>query len=857
MREDIELTAFTRGEVSPRLKGRTDYKGYYDSCDTVLNMVIQPQGGATRRPGTLFSALTKRQDRSQHLIPFQFSVVQAYMLEFGVGYIRVFKDRSPVTNEQTVTGAINNGAGRVRLTIGSTTGMADGNTAIVADVGGVASATGTWVIDVISATEIDLVDSIFFGTYTSGGTVAVIVEIPTGYTSNDLQSLAFTQSTDTLYIFSPDHPAATLTRSSHTQWTLADVVWQDGPYLPVNTTATTLTASAASGSVTMTLSATTGVNDDQGWLTTDVGRLIRFKNTNWGWALITAWTSSTVVTALMEGDVNNGAVSGVDITAGTTNWRLGKWSETTGYPWEPTFWQQRLMACGTDNQPNAIEGSQTGDFTNMAPTKADGSVIDTNAISWIISDDQVNAIRWVSAAGSAQAVQLGIGTDGSEHILQAATTSAALTPTSVQAYRETTLGSKAYAAAIRIGKAVLMTDGRKIYEWQFDWQVNGYRGPDLTVDSEHITRSIVIDTCYQKRPNGVLWMVTETGQLLGFTYLPEQSIKAFHGHVLGGDYYGGPPVVESIACIPSTDNDYDELWLAVKRTVNGAVMRTIEVMDRYFDGQPQEEAVFLDCALESALTEPSGTIAADSLEVIDAAGAPVDVIFTVTGATPFSSGSVGSIIRMAGGVAEITAFTDTTHVTGQWFTAPPNLAPVASGSWTMTAQHASFSGVDHLVGEEVGILGDGADFGEAVVDADGGVALTNGSASYATIGLPATYRLVTMPWEPQRAAAASSQGKIKTIAHMYVRYLESLGFDYGRRVTDPMTTAVEDKLETLTTRTAGDLLGRAPPLQTGIVRLGPQGSHDQEGQMIIEGSGPLPCTILSIFATGDVGEMQG
>jgi hypothetical protein len=61
VRQDLELTSFTKGELSPRLRGRTDYEGYFNGCETLLNMVVLLQGGATRRPGTLFSDYTKFQ----------------------------------------------------------------------------------------------------------------------------------------------------------------------------------------------------------------------------------------------------------------------------------------------------------------------------------------------------------------------------------------------------------------------------------------------------------------------------------------------------------------------------------------------------------------------------------------------------------------------------------------------------------------------------------------------------------------------------------------------------------------------------------------------------------------------------
>ena len=45
---------FVSGELSPLLRGRTDLQQYYQGCETADNVVIVPQGGLRRRPGTEF-----------------------------------------------------------------------------------------------------------------------------------------------------------------------------------------------------------------------------------------------------------------------------------------------------------------------------------------------------------------------------------------------------------------------------------------------------------------------------------------------------------------------------------------------------------------------------------------------------------------------------------------------------------------------------------------------------------------------------------------------------------------------------------------------------------------------------------
>jgi hypothetical protein len=753
-------------------------------------MVVLLQGGATRRPGTVFSDYTKFQTDDANgmvrLIAFQFSVTQAYMLVFGNGYMQVFRDGFPVDNG-------------------------------------------------------------------SGGTV----EIATPWNGTEVFELGHAQSADVLYVTHPNHQTMTITRTSHTAWTIAQFTPLDGPYLDPKSGQGTLTLGGTSGSVSMTWSSATGLNNGAGLSANDIGRSVRFTSTTaWCWLIITAIGSAVTAQGTVMGQVQNGATNPADGVGPSGNWRMGAWY-TGNFPWLVSFWQQRLFFAATNLQPSRLDGSQTNDFTNFAPTIGDGSVLDNNAVSWIIVDDQVNAARWLVAAGSARAPQLAIGNDGAEQVVQAGGSAQALTPTSVQAFRETNIGGRAHASALHVNKAVIFASygGRKLYEWAFNWQSDGYIGADKSVESEHLTRTGLIDIAYQKRPYSVIWGIRTDGNLIGLTYLPEQAVQGWHQHRLGGNYYGGNPVVESIACIPAQDNTYDQLWMVVKRTVNGAVIRTVEVMAAYFDGGPQGEAIFMDLAVQSAKTTPAGTLTASALTRSTGAGL-VPITFTASGATPFSAADVGSVLRYNDGTAIITGFTSSTVLSGIWYISPTSLKPAATGSWSLTPQNDTYSGLDHLEGEAVQILGDGADFGVETVNG-GAVTLepTRGQASFVTAGLPISYRLVSMPWAPRQAA--DSQGHYKTIAAIWLRLYDSLGCRFGRQITDEYTGLESDELDSLPTRNTLDLMGAPPPLQSGIYRLPMPGGHDQEGQIVIEGEGPYPTTVLAVLATADIGELPG
>ncbi len=79
-------------------------------------------------------------------------------------------------------------------------------------------------------------------------------ELTTVYTADQLRQIQFVQSADIMWLVHPDHPPQELTRTDHTEWTIADSAIVTGPFLPKNTTTTTITPSAKTGTVTLTAS---------------------------------------------------------------------------------------------------------------------------------------------------------------------------------------------------------------------------------------------------------------------------------------------------------------------------------------------------------------------------------------------------------------------------------------------------------------------------------------------------------------------------------------------------------------------------------------------------------------------------
>jgi hypothetical protein len=132
----------------------------------------------------------------------------------------------------------------------------------------------------------------------TSGSPASPVEVTTTYTTAQLFDLKFAQSADVMYVVHNEHAVRKISRTSDTAWTITDVDFKRGPFLDPNSTTTTLTANARTGSsITISASAVTGINSGDGFQSTDVGRLVKLHH---GFAKITAVTNTTTVTATAQ-----------------------------------------------------------------------------------------------------------------------------------------------------------------------------------------------------------------------------------------------------------------------------------------------------------------------------------------------------------------------------------------------------------------------------------------------------------------------------------------------------------------------------------------------------------------------------
>ena len=207
---------------------------------------------------------------------------------------------------------------------------------------------------------------------------------------------------------------------------------------------------------------------------------------------------------------------------------------SNNYPSCVTFFEQRLVFANTNNNPQSLWFSKSGDYENFTTgTDADDAMIFT------IASNQVNAIRYLSAARS-----LLVGTVGGEFLVTGSDTIDGLSPTNINIRRQSTYGS-ANKDAISIGNTTLFLQRakRKVRELVYNYDSDNYVAPDLTILSEHITESLVKDYAYQQEPNSVVWAAREDGILVGMTYQRTENVVAWHRHIIGGKSDTGKSVV--------------------------------------------------------------------------------------------------------------------------------------------------------------------------------------------------------------------------------------------------------------------------------------------------------------------------
>lgn len=293
-------------------------------------------------------------------------------------------------------------------------------------------------------------------------------------------------------------------------------------------------------------------------------------------------------------------------TSAVRTWRLGLYSNTTGWPSCGTYHEGRVWFSGAVT--NRIDSSQTNplnpilgqpQYINMAPTQPDGTVTAQNGISYIFNAPDVNQIFWMEP--DLQGIIC--GTQAGEWLVQATTQNLPLSATNIQAHRVTKIKC-ANIEPRRCDHTItfVQLEQRKVIEYFADVYSGKLSGPDISKFAKHVTRSGLVELAYQQEISPILWARLSNNALIGCSYSREVLSTAqtptffgWHRHTLGSNR-----VVESIVVGPGA-GVAATLMMVTNDLVSN--IRHVEMLTPVFEeGNDLSSAWFLDDAITPSST---------------------------------------------------------------------------------------------------------------------------------------------------------------------------------------------------------------------------------------------------------------
>jgi len=834
------IISFNAGEVSPLLKMRSDFAKYDNACIELENMLVLTQGPVERRPGTKYIAQVKTSGNTTRLIPFEYSKTDAYILEFGDLYMRVYRNGGQV---------LSGGSAYDINTPFLTSEVAELQYAQRADTMYIVhpnhppqklTRTGhtSWTIaDAAIVTGPFLAENETTATLTPSattGTITITASTST-FTENHVGSIwQIRHRREEKEI----HGTLASNTSSATISCYGDY------YFTTHGTWTgtiTLERSFDAGSTWEAVATVHSQNDDNRQYEgseDETGVIYRVTMSDFsgtgpctynfsiydymsaGIAEITVHTNTTTVTATVLDDF--------EATTASTYWSEGYWSDENGWPETVCFHEQRLMFAGSASYPQTIWASKTADGSSDDYVNFTEGTNDNDALIYVLPGQ--NPIQWMTSQTYVLIGTLaGVGRWGS------AEDDTPITPTEPTNYREQARYGAAYIQPVLAGDSILYVErgGERIREFAYNLERDRFIAPDMTVLAEHITGTGITQIAYQTRPDSIVWCIRDDGVLLSLTYNREQDVIAWARHTTEGSF-------ESVGVIPGDDED--EVWLIVNRTINGSTVRYIEQM------QPRTWTAQADCFfVDSGLSFDGGSaqnitnITQANPAVVTVATWPTDVdgtnladndqikIVSVSGMTEVN-GNVYTVdsANVSGKTFALRDSTDSVNINSSAFTA------YTSGGTVQRVEN-TFTNLSHLEAQGLGILADGRVLADETVSS--GSITIDEWANTVHAGLDYTSQLETMPLVVETRMGLSA-GKTVRISAMLVNFYQSLSTEYG---TDSSNVSNVIFYE------SGTDLGEILTLYSGWRSLSYLRGHYRETSIYFQQQYPMPFTCRAII----------
>ena len=408
---------------------------------------------------------------------------------------------------------------------------------------------------------------------TSGTAITSNYTTNCNWTTAQLFELNFAQFGDTIYVTHRNNAIRKIFRESASSFTVTTFAFDTHssgypiyqPYYKYADSATTISTSGTSGSVTVTASANTFTSS---W----VGINIR-KNKKT--MTITGYTSATEVTATVNETLDN--------TTATATWDEQTISSLRGYPQAVTFHNSRLWFGGLFSRPAGIVASKISEYTNFDVDDGESN----DAIDLDIAGDQVNEVRHMISGK-----ELLIFTDGGEYYVPPSSDNT-ITPGNISIEKQTPYGiSRTAPQMFDQAAGYVQKNGKTIREFIYSDIEDGYKSASVSVLAQHLIDSpkqIAIMKGNTVRPEQYAFFLnngtTQTGKLSVFHSIRDEKIAGWSMWTTReNDLY------QSIVALN------DNLIVAVKRQLNSSTVYTLE---KFSD----DDSVTLDCQGTTTLSQ--------------------------------------------------------------------------------------------------------------------------------------------------------------------------------------------------------------------------------------------------------------
>lgn len=308
----------------------------------------------------------------------------------------------------------------------------------------------------------------------------------------------------------------------------------------------------------------------------------------WTWGIIITVNAPNQVTVQIQG-------APLLYTTPIRVWRIGAWSNTTGWPTCGCYHEGRFWFAGAI--PNRFDSSEPNQPFNMSPTEPDGTVTDANGITYTLNAEEQNPIFWMKPDHTG----IIAGTQECEFLISSGGSGSPLSPSNIKAARETKYGSS-NLEPVRTGLTLCFVKryAKRLIEYMADIFSGRFYGPELSTNARHLTARNIEEVTFQEERIPVVWARCADGSLIGTTYRRTSMIStqppefnAWHQHSLGSNR-----VLESIVVGPSVGGTIDALATVTNGSNN---IRFVEQLTSVLDETEElTKTWFLDSAVSPA-----------------------------------------------------------------------------------------------------------------------------------------------------------------------------------------------------------------------------------------------------------------